>query len=85
MGEKVKSNGKTIKIVRESGFLYFTKGDPINICRTKMQHKGRKKSKQSSALVLKTGVKRATGYLFYIDGPGFLCKAKMKRRGSKKK
>lgn len=83
MGEKVKLNGKTVKIVREPGYLYFTKGDPIGIYRTKMQHRGRTKSKQPSKLVLKTKVPRTTGFLFYIDKEGYLAKAKMARRKKK--
>ena len=76
MGEKV---GK-FKVVREKGYLYYTKGDPISIYRTKMQHKGRTKSKQAGTLVLKTNVKRAKGYLFYIGGDGALMKTPMKRK-----
>ena len=80
MGEKVKVNGKDIKIERKPGYLYYTKGDPISIYRTKMQHKGRTKSKQPSTLVLKTKATRTTGFLFYIDSEGFLAKAKMRRK-----
>ena len=46
MGEKIKINGKPVKIVRDKGYLYYTKGDPISIYKTKMQHRGRTKSKQ---------------------------------------
>jgi len=77
MGERIQP---PVKIVREEGYLYFTKNDPVAIYRAKMQHKGRKKGKTTSIQVLRTGIKRTKGYLFYIDGSGFLCKAKMKRR-----
>ena len=80
MGERVKSNKKNVKIERETGYLYFTKGDPITIHKTKMQHKGRTKSKQTPTLVLKTGTERTKGFLFYVDGEGYLAKAKMKRK-----
>ena len=82
MGErvKIKVNGKTkdIKITREKGFLYFTKGDPIDIFRTKMQHRGRTKSKQSSTLVLKTEVARNSKYLYYISSDNYLSRSKRK-------
>lgn len=80
MGDRVKVEGKYIKIERSAGYLYFTKGDPISIYRVKMQHKGRTKSKQPQTLVLKTKTERIKGYLFYVDGEGYLSKAKMKRR-----
>jgi hypothetical protein len=83
MGEKVKVNGKAIKIVREPGYLYFTKGSPIGIYRTRMQHKGRTKSKQPSTLVLKTRVMRTPGFLYYVDKSGFLAKARMFRGKNK--
>lgn len=76
MGEKV---GK-FKVVREKGYLYYAKGDPICIYKTKMQHKGRTKSKQAGTLVLRTNVKRAKGYLFYVSGDGSLSRAKMGRK-----
>lgn len=84
MGEKekvkIKVNGKTkdIKITRESGYLYFTKGDPISIYRTKMQHKGRTKSRQSSTLVLKTKAARSSKYLYYISSDSYLSRSKRK-------
>lgn len=78
MGEKVKVNGKNIKITRESGYLYFTKGDPISIYRTKMQHRGRTKSRQSSTLVLKTKAARSSKYLYYISSDNYLSRAKRK-------
>lgn len=82
MGEKVKIkvNGKTkdIEITRVSGYLYFTKGDPISIYKTKMQHRGRTKSKQPSTLVLKTQVARSSKYLYYISSDNYLSRAKRK-------
>lgn len=80
MGERVKVDKKYIKIERKAGYLYFTKGDPISIYRVKMQHRGKTKSKQPQTLVLKTKAERTKGYLFYVDGEGYLSKAKMKRR-----
>ena len=85
MGEKVKIkvNGKSkdIKITREKGYLYFTKGDPIDIYRTKMQHKGRTKSRQSSKLVLKTEVARNNKYIYFISSDEYL--SRTKRKGAK--
>lgn len=81
MGEKVKVNRKNIKIVREKGYLYYTKGDPIDIYRTRMQHKGRTKSKQKSTLVLKTEVARNSKYLYYISSDS--CLSRSKRKGVK--
>ena len=78
MGEKVKVNRKNIKIVREKGYLYYTKGDPIDIYRTRMQHKGRTKSKQKSTLVLKTEVARNSKYLYYISSDNYLSRSKRK-------
>lgn len=80
MGEKVKLDGKNIKITRESGYLYYTKGDPISIYRTKMQHRGRTKSKQQSTLVLKTKVARNNKYLYYISSDS--CLSRSKRKGA---
>lgn len=78
--KRVKVDKKNIKIERTAGYLYFTKGDPISVYRVKMQHRGRTKSKQAQTLVLKTEAERTKGYLFYVDGEGYLSKAKMKRR-----
>ena len=81
MGEKIKINGKPVKIVRDKGYLYYTKGDPISIYKTKMQHRGRTKSKQSSTLVLKTQVARNNKYLYYISSDS--CLSRSKRKGVK--
>jgi len=75
MGQKVKVNGGSIKISREKGHLYFTKGDPISIYGTKMQHKGRKKGKQAHTLVLRTSVRRDNKYIYYVDSDGCLARA----------
>ena len=81
MGEIVKDkSGKKVKVDRVSGYLYFTKGDPISIYRAKMQHKGRTKSKQPHILVKKTSVARTKGYMFYLDKSGYLSKAKMGKK-----
>ena len=37
------------------------------------------------AVVLKNAIKRKTGYLYYVDGKGNVCEAKMARGGKKKK
>ena len=81
MGEKIKINGRSVKIVRDKGYLYYTKGDPIDIYRTRMQHKGRTKSKQKSTLVLKTEVARNSKYLYYISSDS--CLSRSKRKGVK--
>jgi len=36
-------------------------------------------------IVVKNAVKRKPGFLYYIDGQGNLCEAKMARGGKKKK
>lgn len=36
-------------------------------------------------VVVKNAVKRQPGFLYYVDGKGNVCKAKMARRGRKKK
>ena len=35
-------------------------------------------------IILERVVERESGYLYYIDGEGNLCKAKLKRGGKKK-
>ena len=81
MGEIVKDkSGKIVKVDRVSGYLYFTKGDPISIYKVKMQHKGRTKSKQAQTLVTKTSVARTKGYMFYLDKLGHLSQAKMGKK-----
>ena len=80
MREKVKAYGKDIKITREKDYLYFTKGDPISIYRTKMQHKGRTKSKQTSTLVLKTPIARNNDFIYYISSDNYLVRVKRGRK-----
>lgn len=36
-------------------------------------------------VILKKAVKRRVGYLYYVDGKGNVCEAKMARGGRKKK
>ena len=36
-------------------------------------------------VVVKNAVKRKPGYLYYVDGKGNVCEAKMSRGGKKKK
>lgn len=36
-------------------------------------------------VIIKFAVKRKPGYLYYIDGKGHVCEAKMSRGGRKKK
>lgn len=36
-------------------------------------------------IIVKNAVERESGYLYYIDGNGDLCKAKMARGGKRKK
>tara|TARA_Y100000310_G_scaffold328276_1_gene396159 strand:+ start:369 stop:524 length:156 start_codon:yes stop_codon:yes gene_type:complete len=36
-------------------------------------------------IILKNAVERKTGFLYYIDGSGNVCEAKMSRGGRKKK
>ena len=37
------------------------------------------------AVILKNAIKRKTGYLYYVDGKGNVCEAKMARGRKKKK
>lgn len=37
------------------------------------------------SIIVKNVVKRKPGYLYYIDGKGNVCEAKMSRGGKKKK
>lgn len=37
------------------------------------------------SVILKNAVKRKAGYLYYVDGKGNVCEAKMSRGGRKKK
>ena len=36
-------------------------------------------------IIIKNAVQREVGYLYYVDGQGNVCKAKMARRGKSKK
>ena len=36
-------------------------------------------------IIIKNAVERETGYLYYIDGKGNVCRAKMNRKGRKEK
>lgn len=36
-------------------------------------------------VILKEAIKRQEGYLYYVDGKGNVCRAKMSRRGKGKK
>jgi len=67
MGEKI---GK-VKVDRKPKNMYYTKGDPISIYR-------RDPSTKKNELVLNTKVARASGYLYYVDREGYLCRAAMK-------
>ena len=35
-------------------------------------------------ILIRNGVKREAGYLYYVDGQGNICRAKMSRGGKKK-
>jgi hypothetical protein len=37
------------------------------------------------SVILKNAIKRKTGYLYYVDGKGNVCEAKMVRGGRKKR
>ena len=37
------------------------------------------------SVILKNAIKRKKGYLYYVDGKGNVCEAKMARGGKKKK
>lgn len=36
-------------------------------------------------VIMKNAVKREKGYMYYVDGKGNLCRAKMSRGGKRKK
>lgn len=36
-------------------------------------------------IIMKNAVKREPGYMYYVDGKGNLCQAKMARPGARKK
>ena len=54
----------------------------INI-KINKQQKGGKKT--MGVVIVKNAVKRKPGYLYYVDGKGNVCEAKMARGGKKKK
>jgi hypothetical protein len=37
------------------------------------------------AIIVKNAIRRKPGYLYYVDGKGNVCEAKMSRGGKKKK
>ncbi len=43
------------------------------------------KEVQMGTVIVKNAVKRKSGYLYYVDGKGNVCEAKMSRGGRKKK
>jgi hypothetical protein len=47
--------------------------------------KNKKEDKKMGKVILKNAIKRQTGYLYYVDGNGNVCEAKMVRGGRKKK
>ena len=77
---KIKIDGKPVRIVREKGYLYYVKGDPLAIYKVKAQHKGRTKGKGRSILVKKTDVARNKKYLYYISSDS--CLSRTKRKGA---
>lgn len=44
-----------------------------------------KKEVKMGKVLVKNAVKRKTGFLYYVDGKGNVCEAKMARGGKKKK
>ena len=44
-----------------------------------------KKTSKTQTVVAKTGIKRKSGFLYYIDRSGNVCEAKMQRGGKRKK
>lgn len=44
-----------------------------------------KGGKKMGKVIIKNAVKRQKGFLYYIDGKGNVCEAKMARGGKKKK
>jgi hypothetical protein len=47
-------------------------------------HKKLKGGHKMGSVILKNAVKRKSGYLYYVDGKGNVCEAKMARGGKKK-
>ena len=56
-----------------------------NVARAKMARGGRKKGKAKQQVVAKVGVKKKSGYLYFIDKRGDISCAKMVRGGRKRK
>jgi hypothetical protein len=61
----------------------FYDGDRIKTDRRILA--GQKKEEEMGKILIKGAVKREKGCMYYIDGAGNVCEAKMARGGSKKK
>ena len=50
-----------------------------------MVKKIKKEDKKMGKILVKNAVERKSGFLYYVDGQGNVCEAKMARGGKKKK
>jgi len=57
----------------------------LNISDDLNRYNIKKEVKIMGKVIIKFAVKRKPGYLYYIDGQGHVCEAKMSRGGRKKK
>jgi len=72
MGEKIKVDGKEVKIKREPKVFYFVGTDGI--------YSAQRGQKGTKKLFLKLNLKREKGFVYYVDAEGYLSKASMKRK-----
>ena len=63
--------------------LSSEKGKHLNITDIFILYRG--KGGQMGKVIVKNAVDRKHGYLYYVDGKGNVCEAKMSRGGRKKK
>jgi hypothetical protein len=65
---------------RENGYLYYAKGDPMDVYKKRMKRPGQRKSE--AVLVAETNQSRGAGQLYYIKGTT-LMSVPMARGGSR--
>ncbi len=69
--------------IRKVFDLSSEKGKDLNITGSFINYL--EKEVQMGTVIVKNAVKRKSGYLYYVDGKGNVCEAKMSRGGRKKK
>ena len=63
----------------------YIKSPLTNQAKTQSLHINQKEVKKVGTILVKNAIKRKSGYLYYVDGKGNVCEAKMARGGKKKK